>query len=382
MQNTIFELSRFKVEPISRDLYIKKLEECLKGEIPATITTKDVALAEELERKIQNGEEVNDNGEEVDGGDTGSTPLHMICESLEKDSRPELIEIACEMIDVLFQYGGSWMMIDDNNETPGCIALRKQLPQKIYDKFVMAGVRSEVFLRKMTEDVEEPTESGDTASDQKAYLQSELEYTDHKLLTRQNQDGVMMDWEDPIMRRSAELLSECKEQGGIVLNIGFGMGIIDTYLEGYKPKKHYISEAHPKVLEKMRADGWYDKENVVVLEGRWQETIPKLLDEGVYLDGIYYDTFSEHYQDFVDLFDSVVGLLSPGGVFSYFNGLGADRQICYDVYTQVIEVDLADYGLQVSFETIPIQGDNWEGVRKQYWALKEYKLPIIKFMGL
>lgn len=382
MQNTIFELAKFNVEPITRDVYIKKLEECLKAEIPATITTKDVALAEELERKIQNGEEVNDNGEEVDGGDTGSTPLHVLCEGLEKDSKPELVEIACEMIDVLFQYGGSWMMIDDNNETPGCIALRKELPKDIYDKFVMAGVRSEVFLRKMTEDVEEPTESGDSASDQKAYLQSELEYTDHKLLTRQNQDGVMMDWEDPIMKRSAELLSECNEQGGVVLNIGFGMGIIDEYLETYKPKKHYISEAHPKVLEKMRADGWYDKENVVVLEGRWQETVPKLLDEGVYLDGIYYDTFSEHYQDLVDLFDSVVGLLSPGGVFSYFNGLGADRQICYDVYTQVIEVDLADYGLQVSFETIPIEGDNWEGVRKQYWALKEYKLPIIKFMGL
>lgn len=391
MASLLFELCSFRVEPIEKEVYISKLNECLKAEIPPTVTTKDVELAAELEKKIQDGT-VKEGDEEqvVDGGDTGTTPLHRICESLSKDSPQEVIELAGEMIDILFQFGGSWMMIDDNNETAGCIALRRELPKEIYDKFVMAGVRSEVFLRKMTEEVDKEPEDeqsednsgGDTATEQEAYLKSDLEYTDHKLLTRQNQDGVMMDWEEPIMKRSAELITQSKEQGGVVLNIGFGMGIIDTFVQKANPKKHYICEAHPKVLEKMKQDGWYEKENVIILEGQWQDTIPKLLEEGIFFDGIYYDTFSEHYQALTELFDYVVGLLSPDGTFSFFNGLGADRQICYDVYTQVVEVDLSEYGLQVNFETIPIEGDNWEGVRKQYWALKEYKLPIIKFMDM
>jgi len=36
--------------------------------------------------------------------------------------------------------------------------------------------------------------------------------------------GVMMDWEAPLMKRHAEIICEGR---GDVLNIGFGMGIVD-----------------------------------------------------------------------------------------------------------------------------------------------------------
>lgn len=303
--------------------------------------------------------------------------------------------------------------MDENDETPGCIALRRNLPDIIYKKFVQAGTRAEVFLRRMTslqapaaaaaapeEETEEQAAKEDPAVDQAAYLASDLTYTDHALVTTDQNDGVMMDWETPIMKRSAEVLttdSAEDESGPVVLNVGFGMGIIDGFIQDLKPKAHYICEAHPDVLAKMKADGWYEKPGVHVLEGRWQDSLAKLLSEGkVYFDGMYYDTFSEHYSDLVDFFDSVVGLLKPSGTFSFFNGLGADRQICYDVYCEVLEVDLADYGLEVEFATLPIArevadkttaegGDSsskvWQGIRKQYWAIKEYKFPTIKFMG-
>ena len=54
----------------------------------------------------------------------------------------------------------------------------------------------------------------------------------------------------------------------------------------------------------MRQMGWYDKENVLILEGRWQDFIEsdKLLGIGGF-DAIYTDTFSENYKG--ALFSSV-----------------------------------------------------------------------------
>lgn len=294
--------------------------------------------------------------------------------------------------------------MDENNETPGCIAFRRKLPKTVYEKIVSAGVRAEVFLSRMTEDSdddesegeqtekeekEEEAKEGDTAQEQDAYLNSQLEYTDHNLITRGANDGVMMDWEDPIMKRSAALITTDSGEDGtgpVVLNVGFGMGIIDGYIQGLKPKRHFICEAHPQVLSKMKADGWYEKPGVTVLEGPWKETLPKLLEtcgrDQMYFDGLYYDTFSEHYRDLVEFLDFVVGIMKPTGTFSFFNGLGADRQVCYDVYKQVVEVDLGNYGLEVAYQEVEISPEEktWEGIRKQYWALKKYSLPVIKFM--
>lgn len=47
----------------------------------------------------------------------------------------------------------------------------------------------------------------------------------------------------------------------------------------------------------MRQNGWYDKENVLILEGKWQDFVEsdKLLGIGGF-DAIYTDTFSENYK--------------------------------------------------------------------------------------
>ena len=44
-----------------------------------------------------------------------------------------------------------------------------------------------------------------------------------------------------------------------VLNVGFGMGIIDGALQRRGPGEHVIIEAHPRVYEAMQAAGWTDK---------------------------------------------------------------------------------------------------------------------------
>ena len=102
------------------------------------------------------------------------------------------------------------------------------------------------------------------------------------------------------------------------------------------PAMHHIIEAHPAVIKRLHDTGWYEKPNVTIHEGRWQDVLPRLVEEGVILDGIYYDTYAEDYSDLKEFFtEYVIALLDKNGKFGFYNGLGADRQICYDVYTKV-----------------------------------------------
>ena len=105
-----------------------------------------------------------------------------------------------------------------------------------------------------------------------------------------------------------------------------------------------IIEPHPDVLNHMKAQGWYERRGVQILEGKWQDFIDseELLGIGGF-DVIYTDTFSEDYHGmpyvyprvrnshhrptFVDLrifFENIPDLLAgPESRFSFFNGLGA-----------------------------------------------------------
>lgn len=58
-----------------------------------------------------------------------------------------------------------------------------------------------------------------------------------------------------------------------------------------------IIEPHPDVLAFMRMNGWYDKPNVKIIEGKWQDFVDgeELLSFGGF-DAIYTDTFSENYK--------------------------------------------------------------------------------------
>ena len=98
--------------------------------------------------------------------------------------------------------------------------------------------------------------------------------------------GVMMQWEEPLMEAHAQLLCQSK---GDVLNIGFGMGYIDTAIQKYPVKSHTIIEAHPQVYKKMIADGWDKKPNVKIVFGRWQDVIGDL---GTF-DSVFFDTFDD-----------------------------------------------------------------------------------------
>ncbi|GAB7355433.1 hypothetical protein MBLNU459_g5943t1 [Dothideomycetes sp. NU459] len=350
-------------------------------------------------------------------------------------------EEALKTVKFLLENGGIWNDLDFENETPGCVAHRLGL-KKVYDAIVEAGVRAELLLNRLDdfemladaeEDEEEDeqvdgfemvqssTEDGvapmqeslveveqsvpelvqaegsvpelvqidengeETKVDVNSadYLASQLTFQGDRLLDA-DKNGVMMAWETDIMAKTVDKL--VSEEGQRVLNVGHGMGIIDGILQSKKPGTHHIIEAHPDVLKRMREDGWYDRPGVKVHEGKWQDIVPMLVEQNEVYDAIYFDTFAEDYKALKEFFsESVIGLLDPEGRFGFFNGLGADRQVCYDVYTKVVEMDLFEAGLDTDFEDIRIpdleEKGEWEGVRRRYWALDNYRMPTCKFVG-
>ncbi|KAK3114762.1 Arginine N-methyltransferase 2 [Teratosphaeriaceae sp. CCFEE 6253] len=216
------------------------------------------------------------------------------------------------------------------------------------------------------------------------YLKSELTYSGDRLLDS-DKNAVMMDWESEIMKISADQLAH--KSGLCTMNVGHGMGIVDRMFLENEPAMHHIIEAHPAVIKRLRETGWYEKANVTIHEGRWQDVLPRLVAEGVVLDGIYYDTYAEDYKDLKEFFtEYVIALLEPSGKFGFYNGLGADRQVCYDVYTKVVEVDLFEAGLDVEWTEIKVPDlksrNEWDGVRYPYWgSIATYRLPTCKFVG-
>ncbi|ETS87281.1 Arginine N-methyltransferase 2 [Pestalotiopsis fici W106-1] len=241
-----------------------------------------------------------------------------------------------------------------------------------------------------------------TADDQVTsdeYLRSNLTYTDGKLVDS-SLNGVMMAWETEIMKASVEALLPGSPAGKKILNIGFGMGIIDTMFAEKRPSKHHIIEAHTEVMTYIKGpdckfgQAWEasgpSEGAFKVHEGRWQDVVTKLMESGETYDAIYFDTFGEDYSQLRNFFtESVPGLLEEDGRFGFFNGLGADRQVCYDVYTKVVEMHLSDAGMDVEWQEMDVdmkalgedgKGD-WEGVKRRYWTLNTYRLPVCTFMG-
>ncbi|KAL1999207.1 hypothetical protein VTN02DRAFT_4884 [Thermoascus thermophilus] len=419
--------------------------EDLAAEINVDIDAQEVLLAAsqhdipKLRRLIRDDKVPN--AVNVKDPETGYSPLHAAiaaCEPDEDDStangesngvhtngaqesqeeeQRSVLDAGRETVKFLLQEGAIWNDLDLKDETPGCLARRLGLTE-LYELMVDAGVRAELLLNRLDdyepladdddeEEEEEKAEEGageEQSAPQSAeaentqqeesgatapaepdvtssrYLQSNLTFQHDRLLD-QDQNGVMMAWESDIMARSAKKL--LPTAGLRVLNVGHGMGIVDRFFQEQSPAAHHIVEAHPDVIADMKSKGWHEKPGVVIHEGRWQDVLPRLVEQGETFDAIYYDTFAESYADFrTFLSEQVIGLLAPDGRWGFFNGMGADRQISYDVYQKVVEIDLFEAGFDVEWEDIqvPKLEDKWNGVRRPYWVVDNYRLPLCKFM--
>ena len=146
------------------------------------------------------------------------------------------------------------------------------------------------------------------------YLSSSLSISSDKIICQSSDwigfdKEVMMDWEHPIMSASAAYVTQ---DGGDILEIGFGMGIASNYIQSHSISSHTIIENHPQIISKSRewANG---KSNVTIISQSWADVTGSLST----YDGIFYDVdFDGRWNLFSS---SLSGLTKSGTKVTFFN---------------------------------------------------------------
>ncbi|GAK64878.1 arginine N-methyltransferase [Moesziomyces antarcticus] len=322
-----------------------------------------------------------------------------------------------EVVKLLLRHGALWNAVDANGVTAAQVAWSMN-HERCYRLIFEEGVRQTFLLSALgaqSEDQDDEPDAkrartegtavtsadgttitlkpsaNDVANDTAKYLSTRLRFVPDPLgqvrCLDQDDNMVMAPWETDIMSLSASLLCDNQPSGFSVLNVGFGLGIIDTLLQKYKPGRHVIIEAHPDAIAYAKQLGFDRMPGVELFEGRWEdwikdsdadEDLAKMAQLGSF-DAVYWDTYSQDYKDIKRFFDALPNLLNgPQSRFSFFHGLGATNQFFYDVYTRISELDLREIGLTTQWHTMApsIRDEEWAGVKQRYWQLALYYCPI------
>ncbi len=130
---------------------------------------------------------------------------------------------------------------------------------------------------------------------------------------------VMEVWEAPYMRR---LASVAAARGGVVLEVGFGLGISASHVQRHPGvQRHIILEANATVFERLRRFSLRARVPTEPRFGFWEDLVPAHPSESV--DGILFDTYpltpAEVHRNHLGFVEHAFRLLRPGGVFTYYS---------------------------------------------------------------
>ncbi|KAI4321065.1 hypothetical protein MLD38_034486 [Melastoma candidum] len=269
------------------------------------------------------------------------------------------------VINALLEASAPWNALSPSNLSAGDFAMEAG-HQEAFEALLDAGIRSELVLGTIARKGNDATERN------REYLEDRVSFSEDKLMDSESK-AVMMAWERPLMEAHAKAVCS---GGGHVLNVGFGMGLVDEAIQRYKPVMHTIVEAHPEVYKRMIETGWGDKSNVRIVFGRWQDVLPQLES----YDGIFFDTYGEYYEDLREFHQHLPTLLKPGGVYSFFNGLCGGNAFFHVVYCHLVSLELENLGYSTQLIPLPVKAclgeEVWEGVKQKYWQLDTYYLPV------
>ncbi|CAD7697309.1 unnamed protein product [Ostreobium quekettii] len=272
----------------------------------------------------------------------------------------------------LLEAGAPWNALDKNGLCAGEHA-EAAGHQDVVNQLVVAGCRAELILAA----AEQHVRPNGQVSNQDFLARSVRYSSSNDRILDEDGEAVMMEWEQPLMEAHAEAIC-CS--GGDILNVGFGLGLIDAAIQRRKPRSHTIIEAHPDVHKKMLDTGWDKKEGVKIVFARWQEVLPGL---GPF-DGIFFDTYGEYYDADMREFHSLLPkILKPGGVYSFFNGLVPTNPFFQAVYRQIVDMEMAAMGIETTFISLPVDAPDesvWKGVKHRYWCSDAYYLPVCEYI--
>ncbi|KAK0545152.1 Arginine N-methyltransferase 2 [Tilletia horrida] len=302
-----------------------------------------------------------------------------------------------ELITLLLQRGAVWNAVDPRGWTAAQLAWSLNYAE-CYLLIFEEGVRHSMLMAMLNADDDEEERDTDEVDAESGAVtirpegneiaNSNAKFLDSRLVYITDEDGkercldgdsnmVMAAWESDIMDKTAQLLCQDLKPGFSVLNIGFGLGIVDTFFQSYKPGRHVIVEPHPDAISYLRSKGWDKLPGVEIFETKWEDAI---LDPSLgTFDVVYFDTYSQDYKDLRSFFDEVPALLSgPESRFSFFHGLAGTNSFFYDVYTRISELDLASIGLSTTWTAVHPQltEEVWRGIKREYWSLPRFLIPI------
>ena len=140
------------------------------------------------------------------------------------------------------------------------------------------------------------------------YNELSLTFESDKITTELG-DEVMMDWEDSLMSASAAYVTQ---NGGDILEIGFGMGISAGYIHSHSINSHTIVENHPEIIPKV-VEWASNKSNVTIVSQSWYNVRESL---GTF-DGVFYDTYGD--DDLIYFSSSLSGLTKNGTKVTWWN---------------------------------------------------------------
>mmetsp|Transcript_1768 Transcript_1768/g.4461 ORF Transcript_1768/g.4461 Transcript_1768/m.4461 type:complete len:344 (+) Transcript_1768:49-1080(+) len=287
-----------------------------------------------------------------------------------------------EAVEMLLEAGTPWNLLDKDGYCAGEYAAG--CPELV-ELLLGWGAQAEMVLGA-AERASRSQSASTSSAVNSDYLQQKLHYSaDGTKLLDADGEAVMMGWEGPLMERHAEVICSHgpdragPDRGGDVLNVGFGLGLVDEAIQRHRPRSHTIIEAHPDVYKHALDKGWDKRANLLL--GRWQDVLPTLGDRK--FDGIFFDTYGEYYGEMSDFHELLPKLLKPGGVYSFFNGLAPDNIFFHTVEGRVAQLELETLGLTTSYERVAIKEaideEVWKGVKNKYWKLPFYFLPTCVF---
>ncbi|KAE8657059.1 Detected protein of confused Function [Hibiscus syriacus] len=179
-----------------------------------------------------------------------------------------------DAVKALLQAGAPWNALSPSNQSAGDFAMYAGY-QEAFEVLLNAGIQAELILETVAR--------------------------------KTKKHAVMMAWEKSLMEAHAKAVCT---GGGNILNVGFGMGLVDTTIQQYGPATHTIVEAYPEVYERMLQIGWGKKDNMKIIFGRWKDVLSQLDS----YDGIFFDTYGEYYEDLREFHQHLRKLLKPGGI--------------------------------------------------------------------
>ena len=108
----------------------------------------------------------------------------------------------------------------------------------------------------------------------------------------------------------------------------------------------------------MKDDGWYEKPNVVVIEGFWQDCIDSMGD----FDGVYFDTWKE--ADIELFFEKSANTLNTNGIMSFFNSGSLMFKDTHYVNEHFYEILSKNFNLSSELLELDLTNKNTNGMKQ------------------